>query len=128
RRVLAAGVGAAAGGALCPVSGGASGAADAGAGERAAVGGVPGGGLRCPAGAGAGPGGAVAPVGDRAVRRVCAGPVRLGAADAALPRERAKAPYSPAEIDGYLALADAQPAVPRRMRAAGLVCLGAGAG
>ena len=27
----------------------------------------------------------------------------------ALPRERAKAPYSPAEIDGYLALADAQP-------------------
>jgi len=49
-------------------------------------------------------------------------------ADAALPRERAKAPYSPAEIDGYLALADAQPAVARRMRAAGLVCLGAGAG
>jgi len=37
-------------------------------------------------------------------------------------------PYSPAEIDGYLALADAQPTVLRRMRAAGLVCLGAGAG
>ena len=52
----------------------------------------------------------------------------LAPADAALPRERAKAPYSPAEIDGYLALADAQPTVPRRMRAAGLVCLGAGAG
>ncbi len=52
----------------------------------------------------------------------------LAPADAALPRERARAPYSPAEIDGYLALADAQPAVPRRMRAAGLVCLGAGAG
>jgi integrase len=49
-------------------------------------------------------------------------------ADAPLPRERAKAPYSPAEIDGYLALADAQPAASRRMRAAGLVCLSAGAG
>jgi integrase len=48
--------------------------------------------------------------------------------DAALPRERAKQPYSPAEIAGYLALADAQPALSRRMRAAGLVCLGAGAG
>jgi len=49
-------------------------------------------------------------------------------ADAPLPRERAKAPYSPAEIAGYLALADAQPTVARRMRAAGLICLGAGAG
>jgi integrase len=49
-------------------------------------------------------------------------------ADLPLPRERAKAPYSPAQIDGYLALADAQPARERRMRAAGLVCLGAGAG
>ncbi len=49
-------------------------------------------------------------------------------ADAPLPRERAKAPYSPAEIDGYLALAGAQPTLARRMRAAGLVCLGAGAG
>jgi hypothetical protein len=48
--------------------------------------------------------------------------------DAALPRERAKQPYSPAEIAGYLALTDAQPALSRRMRAAGLVCLGAGAG
>ncbi len=37
-------------------------------------------------------------------------------------------PYSPAEIDGYLALAGAQPTTPRRMRAAALVCLGAGAG
>ena len=46
----------------------------------------------------------------------------------ALPRERAKAPYSPAEIAAFLALADAQPTVSRRMRAAGLVCLGAGAG
>ena len=48
--------------------------------------------------------------------------------DLPLPRERAKAPYSLAEIDGFLALADAQPTAERRMRAAGLVCLGAGAG
>ena len=53
---------------------------------------------------------------------------QLCPADAPLPRERAKAPYSPAEIDGYLALADAQPTAARRRRAAGLVCLGAGAG
>ena len=53
---------------------------------------------------------------------------QLSPADVPLPRERAKAPYSPAEIDGYLALADAQPTPERRMRAAGLVCLGAGAG
>ena len=52
----------------------------------------------------------------------------LAPADASLPRERAKAPYSPAEIAGFLALADAQPTGSRRMRAAGLVCLGAGAG
>ena len=52
----------------------------------------------------------------------------LAPADAPLPREHAKAPYSRAEIDGYLALAAAQPAVARRMRAAGLICLGAGAG
>jgi integrase len=49
-------------------------------------------------------------------------------ADAPLPREHAKAPYSPAEIGGYLALAEAQPTAARRARAAGLVCLGAGAG
>jgi integrase len=48
--------------------------------------------------------------------------------DLPLPRERAKAPYSPAQIGGFLALADAQPTMERRMRAAGLVCLGAGAG
>jgi integrase len=52
----------------------------------------------------------------------------LAPADAPLPRERCKAPYSDAEIATYLALADAQPAAARRMRAAGLVCLGAGAG
>ena len=53
---------------------------------------------------------------------------QLYPADLPLPRERAKAPYSPGEIGGYLALADAQPTMERRMRAAGLVCLGAGAG
>jgi hypothetical protein len=53
---------------------------------------------------------------------------QLYPADLPLPRERAKAPYSPAQIAGFLALADAQPALGRRMRAAGLVCLGAGAG
>ena len=77
-----------------------------------------------------------------------AGPVRRGAADAAdepavhrppcraavlpadlpLPRERAKAPYTPAEIGGYLALAGAQPTPARRMRAGALICLAAGAG
>ena len=53
---------------------------------------------------------------------------QLYPADLPLPRERAKAPYSRAEIGGYLALADAQPTAARRMRAAALVCLGAGAG
>jgi integrase len=53
---------------------------------------------------------------------------QLYPADAPLPREHAKEPYSPAEIAGYLALADAQPTPARRMRASGLICLGAGAG
>src|SRR5215831_19318730 len=53
---------------------------------------------------------------------------RLHPADVPLPRERCKAPYTAAEIGGFLALADAQPTAERRMRAAGLVCLGAGAG
>jgi integrase len=53
---------------------------------------------------------------------------QLYPADAPLPRERAKKPYSRAEIAGFLALADAQPTAARRMRAGGLVCLGAGAG
>jgi hypothetical protein len=48
--------------------------------------------------------------------------------DAPLPRDRAKQPYSAAEVAGFLALAAAQPAAGRRARAAGLVCLGAGAG
>jgi hypothetical protein len=53
---------------------------------------------------------------------------QLHPADVPLPRERSKQPYSPAEIGGFLALADAQPTAERRIRAAGLVCLGAGAG
>jgi integrase len=53
---------------------------------------------------------------------------QLYPADLPLPRERAKQPYGPAEISGFLALADAQPTAERRMRAAGLVALGAGAG
>src|SRR6266853_4355344 len=53
---------------------------------------------------------------------------QLYPADLPLPRERSKQPYSPAQIGGYLALADAQPTTARRMRAAGLGCLGAGAG
>jgi hypothetical protein len=43
-------------------------------------------------------------------------------ADLPLPRERSKKPYSPAEISGFLALADAQPTAERRMRAAGISC------
>jgi hypothetical protein len=53
---------------------------------------------------------------------------QLYPADLPLPRERAKKPCTAAGISGYLALADAQPTAERRMRAAGLVCLGAGAG
>jgi integrase len=47
---------------------------------------------------------------------------------APLPRERAKAPYSEAEIAAYLRLAAAQPTEARRMRTTALLCLGAGAG
>jgi integrase len=49
-------------------------------------------------------------------------------APTSLPRERAKAPYSDAEIAGYLRLAAAQWTAARRMRAGALICLGAGAG
>jgi integrase len=52
----------------------------------------------------------------------------LAPADAPLPRERAKPPYTRAQVEGYLALAAAQPTAARRMRAGALVCLGAGAG
>ena len=51
----------------------------------------------------------------------------LDPADAPLPRQRAKAPYSAAEIAGYLALALAQPTPGRRSRATARVCLGAAA-
>jgi integrase len=49
-------------------------------------------------------------------------------APVALARERAKPPYSPAEIAGYLRLAAAQSTEAKRMRSRALVCLGAGAG
>jgi hypothetical protein len=45
-----------------------------------------------------------------------------------LVRERAKQPYSLAEIDAYLRLAAAQSTRARGLRASALVCLGAGAG
>ena len=45
-----------------------------------------------------------------------------------LSRERAKDPYSDAEISAYLALSDAQGTESRRLHASALVCLGAGAG
>ncbi len=51
-----------------------------------------------------------------------------GPRSAALSRERAKPPYSLAEIACYLTLADTQPTEARRMRASALVCLSAGAG
>ncbi len=46
----------------------------------------------------------------------------------ALSRGRPGAPYSVSELSAYLALADAQPTQARRMRASGLIALGAGAG
>ncbi|MHB1488743.1 MAG: hypothetical protein ACYCZM_14580 [Acidimicrobiales bacterium] len=60
-------------------------------------------------------------VAKRVVPQVAPGPVPLS-------RERAKAPYSEGEICAYLAWAAAQPTRSRRMRANGLICLGAGAG
>lgn len=47
---------------------------------------------------------------------------------AVLPRERIKTPYTDAEVDAYLRLADTQPTLGRRMRTVGLIGLGAGAG
>ena len=127
----------------------AGGAGRAGAGEEPAVGGGQARRLRDSARPGPGAGGAAAPVGDRAVHPVRAGrcPAWRGGRcartcgssaagwcrscirqDMPLPRERAKAPYSPAEIAGYLALADAQPTLRGGCARAGLICLGAGAG
>jgi integrase len=62
----------------------------------------------------------------RALARAHRAPSRPGPTP--LPRERAKAPYSEAEVEGYLRLAAAQPTDARRKRATALVCLGAGAG
>ncbi len=45
-----------------------------------------------------------------------------------LVRERAKAPYTEAQIEGYLRLSAAQSTGQRRMRTRALICLGAGAG
>ena len=55
-------------------------------------------------------------------------PTVVPAGPVALPRSHAKAPYSPAQIDAYLALAKAQPTVAKTMALNGLICLGAGAG
>jgi integrase len=46
----------------------------------------------------------------------------------ALARERAKRPYTPVEIEGYLRLAGVLSTRRRRVRASALICLGAGAG
>jgi hypothetical protein len=51
-----------------------------------------------------------------------------GPAPVALSRERAKVPYTDAEVAAYLGLADVQPTLARRLRAQGLICAGAGAG
>jgi len=64
----------------------------------------------------------------RANLRAIARAVRPVPPPVALSRERAKAPYSAAEIAAYLRLADAQPTKARRLRAGALVCLSAGAG
>jgi integrase len=53
---------------------------------------------------------------------------RRGPAPVALPRDHAKSPYSRGEIARWLAWADAQGTEARRMRAQGLICLGAGGG
>lgn len=53
---------------------------------------------------------------------------RLYPASAPLSRESAKKPYSAAQIQAYLALADSQPTPERTMRASALVCLSAGCG
>ena len=65
----------------------------------------------------------------RSSLRVLARAIRPDApATPALSRERAKAPYSPAQIAAYLALADAQPTPARRMHTSALICCAAGAG
>jgi integrase len=78
-------------------------------------------------------GGDFSPAGKRTLRtnlRYVAARMERGDAPfpTSLPRERAKSPYTEAEIASYLALASAQPTFARRHRATGLICLGAGAG
>lgn len=62
------------------------------------------------------------------LRHVAAQMMRSGPAPVGLERQRAKQPYTPAQIDAWLALADAQPTAARAIRAGALICLGAGAG
>ena len=47
---------------------------------------------------------------------------------ASLRRDRAKAPYTPSEVEGFFALAGAQPTKARRHQLTGLLALGLGAG
>jgi integrase len=84
-------------------------------------------------GLGGGGGRGVSPATRRTLRtnlRSLAGAIERYPEPAAVPlaRERAKRPYSPTEIDGYLRLAAAQSTRARGLRASALVCLGAGAG
>ena len=61
--------------------------------------------------------------------RFVAGRVNAGGpSPVALSRERAKAPYSEAQIAAWLGLVDPQATPGRRMRAQALICLGAGRG
>jgi hypothetical protein len=62
------------------------------------------------------------------LRHLAARVLPHGPPPVALSRERAKAPYTEAQMAAWLALADAQPSIARSMRAQGLICLGAGAG
>jgi hypothetical protein len=55
-------------------------------------------------------------------------PVRFPPEAVPVSRLSSARPYSPSEIVAYLGLAAAQPTAARRMRATGLICLGAGAG
>ena len=55
-------------------------------------------------------------------------PGTLAPGPAGLARQRAKAPYTDAEVAAFLALADAQPTPGRRHRLGAVLCAGAGAG
>jgi hypothetical protein len=62
------------------------------------------------------------------LRFVASRALRMSPEPVGISRDRAKTAYSAGEIAAYLALADAQPTLSRKMRATGLICLGAGAG